>query len=230
VALRHVHDAPGATLIAESDVGPQAFVSGRSLGLQFHPEVTPEIMHDWVRAYRHELDDEGVDPDALLAETDRNAEENRRTAMRLLERYLDGVAAARFGRDPAMIRTDGSDVFHRFFDLPYPNVERGDGVWLTTVDGRRILDACSGGRDGACLGHGVGELAAAAAEQAEKISYFYNHHFTSEPQERLADRLLGLTPEMARVRFVSGGSEANETALQLAGCITSRRDDPIAGA
>jgi hypothetical protein len=49
-------------------------------------------MHDWVRAYRHELDSEGVDPDALLAETDRNAEENRRTAMRLLERFLDGVA------------------------------------------------------------------------------------------------------------------------------------------
>jgi adenosylmethionine-8-amino-7-oxononanoate aminotransferase len=58
-----------------------------------------------------------------------------------------------------MIRTDGSDVFHRFFDLPYPNVERGDGVWLTTVDGRRILDACSGGAMVACLGHGVGELA-----------------------------------------------------------------------
>jgi adenosylmethionine-8-amino-7-oxononanoate aminotransferase len=125
-----------------------------------------------------------------------------------------------------MIRTDGSDVFHRFLDLPYPNVERGDGVWLTTVDGRRILDACSGGAMVACLGHGVGELAAAAAEQAEKISYFYNHHFTSEPQERLADRLLGLTPEMARVRFVSGGSEANETALQLARLYHVERDDP----
>ena len=47
---------PGATLVAETDVGPQAFVGGRSLGLQFHPEVTPEIMDDWVRAYRHELD------------------------------------------------------------------------------------------------------------------------------------------------------------------------------
>jgi hypothetical protein len=31
-------------------------------------------------------------PDALLAETDRNAEENRRTALQLLERYLDEVA------------------------------------------------------------------------------------------------------------------------------------------
>ena len=115
-----------------------------------------------------------------------------------------------------MIRTNDSDVFHRFLDLPYPSVERGEGVWLTTIDGRRILDACSGGAMVACLGHGVREIAAAAAEQAEKISYYYNHHFTSEPQERLADRLLGLTREMARVRFVSGGSEANETALQLA--------------
>jgi adenosylmethionine-8-amino-7-oxononanoate aminotransferase len=115
-----------------------------------------------------------------------------------------------------MIPTDGSAVFHRFLDLSYPSIERGEGVWLTTIDGRRILDACSGGAMVACLGHGVRELAEAAAEQAERISYFYNHHFTSEPQERLADRLLGLTPEMARVRFVSGGSEANETALQLA--------------
>ena len=57
-----------------------------------------------------------------------------------------------------MIRTDDSDVFHRFLDLPYPNVERGEGVWLTTIDGRRILDACSGGAMVACLGHGVHEL------------------------------------------------------------------------
>jgi hypothetical protein len=124
-----------------------------------------------------------------------------------------------------MIRTDGSAVFHRFLDLSYPSIESGGGVWLTTVDGRRVLDACSGGAMVACLGHGVRELAAAAAEQAEKISYFYNHHFTSEPQERLADRLLGLTPEMARVRFVSGGSEANETALQLARLYHVERGD-----
>ena len=116
----------------------------------------------------------------------------------------------------AAVTTDETSVFPRFLDLDYPNVERGEGVWLTTTDGKRILDACSGGAMVACLGHGVKELAAAAAEQAGRISYFYNHHFTSEPQERLAERLLDLAPEMARVRFVSGGSEANETALQLA--------------
>jgi GMP synthase-like glutamine amidotransferase len=83
---------PEATLIAESDVGPQAFVAGRNLGLQFHPEVTTEIMDDWVRVYRHELDADGVDPDALLEETKRRAPESRRMSRQLLERYLSDVA------------------------------------------------------------------------------------------------------------------------------------------
>jgi GMP synthase-like glutamine amidotransferase len=83
---------PGANVIAETDVGPQAFVAGRSLGLQFHPEVTPEIMDDWVRVYRHELDADGVDPDALLEETHRRAPESRRMSWQLLERYLSEVA------------------------------------------------------------------------------------------------------------------------------------------
>ncbi|HEV2035776.1 MAG TPA: type 1 glutamine amidotransferase [Candidatus Dormibacteraeota bacterium] len=83
---------PGAKLIAESDAGPAAYVIGRSLGLQFHPEVTPEIMESWVRSYRHELDGEGVDPDALLEETRRRAPESRKTTERLLNRYLDGIA------------------------------------------------------------------------------------------------------------------------------------------
>jgi GMP synthase-like glutamine amidotransferase len=83
---------PGAQLIAESPVGPQAFVKGRSLGLQFHPEVTTEIMDDWVKVYRHELDGDGVDPDELLAETYRRADDSRRMAWQLLERYLHDVA------------------------------------------------------------------------------------------------------------------------------------------
>lgn len=85
---------PGATLVADSDVGPQAFVAGRSLGLQFHPELTLQIMEEWVRVYRHELDAEGVDPDALLAETERRIEESRRRAWQLLERYLIAVVRA----------------------------------------------------------------------------------------------------------------------------------------
>jgi GMP synthase-like glutamine amidotransferase len=81
----------GATVIAESDAGPQAYVIGRSLGVQFHPEVTPKIMDEWVRVYRHELDDSGVDPDALLEETHRNADAARAMSRKLLDAYLEQI-------------------------------------------------------------------------------------------------------------------------------------------
>lgn len=111
-------------------------------------------------------------------------------------------------------------------DVAYPDVERGEGVWLHLADGREILDGCSGGAGVACLGHGVRELADAAAEQASSVSYVYNHHFTNQPQEVLAGRLLEVAgPAMARVRFVSGGSEANETALRLARSYHVERGD-----
>ena len=82
---------PGADVLAVTDIGPQAFVSGRSLGLQFHPEVTPAIMEEWVRVYPHELKAEGVDPKALLAETKRRAADAKRATWRLLDRFRDVV-------------------------------------------------------------------------------------------------------------------------------------------
>jgi GMP synthase-like glutamine amidotransferase len=85
-------EPPGSTVIARTRVGPQAFVAGRSLGLQFHPEVTTDIMDDWVRVYRHELDADGVDPDRLLEQTHALAEQSRRNAMQLFERFWRDVA------------------------------------------------------------------------------------------------------------------------------------------
>ena len=115
-----------------------------------------------------------------------------------------------------MSYSDRTRVFPRLLDLEYPEVDRGDGLRLYTTDGREILDACSGGAMIACLGHGARPVIDAAYEQGRQITYVYNHHFTNEPQERLADRLIAeVAPEMARVRFASGGSEANEGALRL---------------
>jgi len=125
------------------------------------------------------------------------------------------------------IESATTSVFPRLLDWPYPNINRGEGVRLYTTEGREILDACSGGAMVTSLGHGRGEIVEAAAACAGDISYMYNHFFTNEPQERLARRLLEVAaPEMARVRFVSGGAEANETALRLARMYHVDRGEP----
>jgi adenosylmethionine-8-amino-7-oxononanoate aminotransferase len=114
------------------------------------------------------------------------------------------------------VNADATAVFPRVLDQAYPTVERGEGVWLYDADGRQILDACGGGAMVTCLGHGRNDIVEAAARQAEELPYYYYHQFTNELQERLADRVLEVAPEMARARFVTGGSEANEMALRLA--------------
>jgi adenosylmethionine-8-amino-7-oxononanoate aminotransferase len=118
-------------------------------------------------------------------------------------------------------------VLPRLLDVSYPNIERGEGVWLYEVGGRRILDACGGGAMVACLGHGRRDIVEAAARQAEKLSYVYYHQFTNEVQERLARRILEVAaPEMARARFTTGGSEANEAAIRLARGYQVDRGEP----
>jgi GMP synthase-like glutamine amidotransferase len=83
----------GAVLLAESAAGPQAFTVGRSLAVQFHPEVTTEIVEDWVSLGLEQLARHGIDPDRLLAETRERETENRPRAWRLLDAFLDRAAA-----------------------------------------------------------------------------------------------------------------------------------------
>jgi adenosylmethionine-8-amino-7-oxononanoate aminotransferase len=127
---------------------------------------------------------------------------------------------------PALIRADETNVFPRYLDWAYPNIERAEGVRLFRTDGTEILDACGGGAMVACLGHGRLDIVDAAARQAEQLSYVYYHAFTNERQEELADRVIEVAaPEMARARFVTGGSEANEMALRLARAYHAERGE-----
>ena len=64
---------PGAAELARSPAGVQGFRAGRSVGLQFHPEVDPQIVGAWVRDGGRALADEGIDAAALLDQTARLA-------------------------------------------------------------------------------------------------------------------------------------------------------------
>ncbi|NND43798.1 MAG: aspartate aminotransferase family protein [Xanthomonadales bacterium] len=109
-----------------------------------------------------------------------------------------------------------SDVFYRNPRRRYPVAVRGEGAYLYDADGRQYLDA-SGGAAISCLGHGHPDIVRAVQQQVERMAFAHTAFFTNEPQERLA-RLLArqFGGAGARVYFVSGGSEANETALKLA--------------
>ena len=86
----------GATELARSVAGPQAFVVGRSLGVQFHPEVTAEIVTGWLdTAPPEELDRPGVDVDLIRADTAANAEAAGRACDRLVDWFVDHVAELR---------------------------------------------------------------------------------------------------------------------------------------
>ena len=112
-----------------------------------------------------------------------------------------------------------SFVFSRNLRKSFPLAIRGEGCWIFTADGRRLLDA-SGQAAVVSIGHGVAEIAKAMAEQASRIAFAHTSQFHSEAAERLAERLLQLAPENFRpgglVYFTSGGSEATETAIKLA--------------
>jgi adenosylmethionine-8-amino-7-oxononanoate aminotransferase len=112
------------------------------------------------------------------------------------------------------------------FDRRYPVIVRGDGSWLEDSTGHRYLDAMSGGSMAATLGHGRRDLVEAARQQARRLSFVHNERLTNPPQEELARELVGLAPEgFTRVKFVTGGAEANETAIKLARAYHVERGD-----
>ena len=126
-----------------------------------------------------------------------------------------------------MVDSSGTRVLPPEFDRRYPVVVRGEGVWLEDRAGRRYLDAMSGGSMAATLGHGRRDLVEAARRQALRVAYVHNERLTNPLQERLARELVDVAPAgFARVRFVTGGAEANELAIRLARAYHVERGEP----
>jgi adenosylmethionine-8-amino-7-oxononanoate aminotransferase len=113
-------------------------------------------------------------------------------------------------------RHPDSFVFHRPLGRELTAVERGAGAVLWDRAGKRYLDG-SGGAVVVNVGHGRGEVASAMALQASSAAYVHGTHFTSDVLEEYARRLARHAPgDCNRLYLVSGGSEANETAVKMA--------------
>ncbi len=97
-----------------------------------------------------------------------------------------------------------------------PIAVAANGCTIVTADGAEYLDA-SGGAIASSVGHGHRAVVAAMATQAAAIDYVHATQFTTDALHRYADRVAAFVPiDDVRVFPVSGGSEANETALKLA--------------
>lgn len=107
-------------------------------------------------------------------------------------------------------------IFHRYPKQTLPIAVEGVGIEIIDQHGKRYIDAC-GGAAVSSLGHSHPKIIEAICKQAEKMSYAHTAFFTTQAAENLAHTLATLTHHALKyVYFVSGGSEAIETALKLA--------------
>lgn len=98
---------------------------------------------------------------------------------------------------------------------PIP-VVKGEGVWLYTADGRKILDGISSWWVN-IHGHSHPYLNEALARQAGQLEQVIFAGFTHQPAVELAEKLLEiLPPGLARIFYSDNGSTAVEVALKMA--------------
>ena len=98
---------------------------------------------------------------------------------------------------------------------PVP-IERGEGVYLYTRDGRKLIDAISSWWVNT-HGHAHPLIAQAIADQARKLEHVIFAGFTHDAAEELAWRLRGVLPQpLEHIFFSDDGSTAVEAALKMA--------------
>jgi len=102
--------------------------------------------------------------------------------------------------------------FHTYKRLPL-EIERGDGVYLYTKDGKRYLDMF-GGLAVNALGYNHPKVTEAIYEQSKRYTHLSNY-FLQEPQLQLA-QLLVKQSGYAKVFFSNSGTEAIEGAIKIA--------------
>ena len=113
-----------------------------------------------------------------------------------------------------MLNTAADYIFYQTNRKP-PLVERAEGIRLWDTTGKEYIDASSGAV--VCnIGYGNQKVLQAVARQSQETFFAYRLHFENQPARDLAKALVEHSAaHLDRVFFVSGGSEAVETAMKL---------------
>jgi len=102
-------------------------------------------------------------------------------------------------------------------------IESASGSFVTTVDGRRILDFTSG-QMSAILGHSHPEIVRTVTAQIGRLDHLFSG-MLSRPVIELAERLSATLPEpLRKVLLLTTGAEANEAAIRMAKLVTGKHE------
>jgi adenosylmethionine-8-amino-7-oxononanoate aminotransferase len=115
-----------------------------------------------------------------------------------------------------------------YADSEIPIIVRGDGCYLEDANGKRYLDALAG-LFAVNIGYGFGEeMGEAAAAQMRELPFYTNWSYAHPRAIELAAEVASVAPgDLNRVFFVSGGSEAVESAWKLARQYYSARGEKV---
>jgi GMP synthase-like glutamine amidotransferase len=86
----------GAVEIARTEIASQAFTFGRTLGLQFHPEIDAHVLDLWLAMEGGcvEVESEGVVVNELRAQTKAIEPETNKRGYELVDRFLSRIATS----------------------------------------------------------------------------------------------------------------------------------------
>lgn len=104
-------------------------------------------------------------------------------------------------------------------------IERASGCWLTTTDGRKLFDGVSSLWCNV-HGHRHPQIDAAIRDQLNRVAHVTTLGMSADTTERLAGRLVEITPgDLSHVFFSSDGSSSVEAALKMAYQYWQQRPD-----
>ena len=154
---------------------------------------------------------------------------SQRRIVRRVSALTDGSADAT-PRPASLTQRDRLHLWHPYTQMrtapPPLSIVRGEGAYLYTEDGRRILDGISSWWVN-IHGHSHPVLNAALAAQASRLEHVMFAGCTHAPAVELAERLVALLPRgLTRVFYSDNGSTAVEVAVKLAAQYWINRGEP----
>lgn len=116
--------------------------------------------------------------------------------------------------------------FPRSFKANYIEADHGEGIYIYDTEGKKYLDGCCGALI-SNLGHRNKDVIDAVKAQYEKIEFAHPSRWKCRIVEEAASAVAETAPgDLDQVWFVSGGSEAIESAVKLARQYFVERDGP----